>query len=768
MSENPKPGHVTDLQKHAVEPQEYTDQPVQYVTAGARRPRKLGAHLRGAGLDVVVSAPRATAVDLCLIDEVGGKFVETRLRLRGPNRGNYHGFIPGVRPGQRYGYRVHGPWSPNYGQRFNPAKLLLDPYARAIGKCPELSPALYPHRVDEDLEPVSGLRDPDPIDSLPVAAHGVILDPEAEAKRCDELPRPKKPRVPSHRAVIYEAHVKGLTASLPGVPRHLRGTYAGMAHPAVINHLRRIGVTTLELLPIHAVMPEPFLDGKGLSNYWGYNTLSYFAPEPSYATQEAQKKGPQAVIDELKDAIDELHRNHIEVLIDVVYNHTCEGGTEGPSLSWRGLDAQGYYVHDTHLPEAMIDYTGCGNSLDFRRTEVVRMALDSLRYWVTEIGVDGFRFDLMVTLGRNGPKFTNRHPLLIALATDPLLSQTKLIAEPWDLGPDGWRTGQFPFPIHEWNDRYRNTVRTFWVSDAGALERGWSGHDMRDLATRLAGSADLFGHGEFPGGRGPLASVNFITAHDGFTMRDLVSYDEKHNEANLEDNRDGSNDNRSWNHGHEGEVDLETHEGRKIHENRLKTIRNLMATLLFSAGTPMITAGDEFGRTQGGNNNAYCQDNEISWIDWSLEPWQNDLLATFAFLSRMRKAQPALRPIRFADGSPSHPDDRLADLAWFGPDGGALHPHQWHDPHQRVLQMLRSGGSDGLDTLLVFNGSNSEQRITLPAGRCCGFKLLWDSSWPRPQSPDRESNGPLPATAQLAPLSLQLYLSEFDAEGHAQ
>ncbi|WP_226921487.1 glycogen debranching protein GlgX [Georgenia subflava] len=740
------------------EPEHYADVPTRRAPARATNRRRLGVHLVGDGVDVAVHASRAERVDLCLIDVAAdGSLSERRFRLRGPVHGVWHGHVPGVRAGQRYGFRVHGHWDPAVGLRHNPAKLVLDPYARALAGATALVPAIYGHVVDDDLAPVDGVLHPDPVDSAPFVSHGVVVDDTFDGA----VP---SPRVPWSDTVLYEAHVRGLTMRLPGLPPSLRGTYAGMAHPVTIAHLKKLGVTTVELLPIHASLPEPFLVEKGLTNYWGYNTLGFFAPEPGYATRAAQVAGPQAVLAEVKGMVALLHAAGLEVVLDVVYNHTCEAGDLGPTLSLRGLDNTGYYLHDGSSPARLADVTGTGNSLDFRRTRVVQLALDSLRYWVSEVGVDGFRFDLAVTLGRNGAEFSPYHPFLVAMATDPVLAQTKLIAEPWDLGPGGWRTGQFPAPMGDWNDRFRNTVRTFWLADAGAAAKGQPGRDLRDLATRLSGSADLFGHGEVPGGRGPLASVNFVTAHDGFTLADLVAYEHKHNEANLEGNRDGSDDNRSWNHGVEGPVQRDS-VAAEIVPVRRRSMRNLLGTLLLSAGTPMLTAGDEMGRSQGGNNNAYCQDNEISWLDWRTTGWHGDMLSTTSYLLRLRREHPVLRPTRFASGRPADGDE-VADLAWFDAGGDAMSAQRWHDPHNRVLQMLRSGlhCGDG-DALVVLNGSLDQQEVTLARGRGADFELVWDSSWERPDHSLEDETDPMSLVAspgesvEMESLSMRLYLT---------
>ena len=704
-------------------------QPAARAASDASDRIRLGATLTGDGADFALAAPHATAVDLCLIetDAAGGIVSERRIGLRGPRLGIWDAHVPGVRAGQRYGYRVHGPWNPSEGLLFNPRKLLLDPYARALDGKPTLGPELYAHAVDDDLSPAFVPFVPSELDSAGRVALGVVTG--------EQFTVVPGPRVPYGRTVIYETHVKGLTHDMPGVPPELRGTYAGVAHPATIEHLRSLGVTTIELLPIHAAFSETFLLKRGLTNYWGYSTLSYFAPEPAYATAAAQAAGPQAVLDEVRGMVSLLHEAGLEVIMDVVYNHTCESGADGPSLSLRGLDNLEYYLHAPHRPAQYIDVTGTGNTVDFRSTRAVQLALDSLRYWAGDVGIDGFRFDLAVALGRNAAEFHARHPLLIGMATDPILGGVKLIAEPWDIGPGGWRTGEFPLPFHDWNDRYRGTVRSFWLRDASEMSKGRPGSDLRDLATRLSGSADTFGYGECPGGRGPLGSVNFVTAHDGFTLRDLVSYDYKHNLANGEDNRDGTDDNRSWNHGFEGPL-REGMDGGPIEMLRRRSSRNILATLFVSAGMPMLLGGDEMGRTQDGNNNSYCQDSPISWYDWDLAPWQCDLLATARFLVRLRESHPVLRPEAFATGAAPR-GDTLPDLSWFRADGVPMDSDAWHDPWTRVIQMLRNGGplADN-DLLVVINGWLDQVDVTLPDGHGTDWHLSWDSTWavPRPHT----------------------------------
>ena len=520
-------------------------------------------------------------------------------------------------------------------------------------------------------------------------------------------------------------------------------------------------------MPIQAFASEPHLIHRGLDNYWGYNTLAFFAPEPRLASAAAREAGPEAVLAEVKGMVSLLHQAGLEVLLDVVYNHTCEGGTDGPQLSWRGLDPTVYYLHDGATPARFADLTGCGNTLDFRRPRVIQMALDSLRYWAEQVGVDGFRFDLAVTLGRDDAGFTPQHPFLVALQTDPVLSGLKLVAEPWDLGPGGWRTGEFPEPIAEWNDRFRDAAREFWLADPGAAAHGRTGHGVRELATRLAGSVDLFGHSDPPLMRGPGASVNYVTAHDGFTLADLVSYDHKHNEANGEGNRDGSDANRSWSHGIEGPV-RDPAVGVEILPLRRRSMRNLLGTLLLAAGTPMITAGDEIARTQRGNNNAYCQDNEISWLDWDVDSDRANLLATTRHLLRLRREHPALRTDRFFVGGP-HPgpaagDDR-PDLDWRTADGKALSHALWHDPGMRALQMIRTApGAPGV--LLVINGALDPVEMVLPdLPDDAVWHLAWDSVAEHPDAVGLnggngdEQERPPGSAVLVEPLSMRVYIA---------
>ncbi|MDM7832381.1 glycogen debranching protein GlgX [Cellulomonas edaphi] len=717
-----------------------------------RRPFPLGVHVTDDGIEVAVLATHAQAVDLCLFDEEGN---ERRVRLDGPVQGLFTAEVPGVRAGQRYGFRAHGVWDPEAGLRHNPAKLLVDPYARGHVGAMSYGPETYGHVVADDLtgNPYGPADERDSAGHVP---YSVVVDTRDLA---GPDPAANRPWMPWDRTVIYEAHVRGLTMLNEQVPAEHRGTYAGLAHPAVVEHLLRLGVTTLELLPIHASADEPHLVAKGLSNYWGYSTLGFFAPHAAYATAAAQQAGPAAVLAEVRSAVHALHEAGIEVVLDVVYNHTTEGGLPGQHVSWRGLDSTMYYVHDGGVPAALADVTGTGNTLDFRRAPVVRMTLDSLRYWATVVGVDGFRFDLAVTLARDADGFTPSHPLLVAAAASPSLDGLKFIAEPWDVGPGGWRTGQFPLPFAEWNDRFRNATRSFWLADLARAAHGLPGHRVRDLATRLSGSVDLFGFSDPPLVRGPVASVNFVTAHDGFTLADLVSYDHKHNADNGENNRDGSDDNRSWNHGVEGPVNPDS-PAADIAPLRRRSIRNLFATLALSAGTPMITAGDEMGRTQRGNNNAYCQDNEISWMSWDLSARREDLLATARFLLALRRDHPALRSPRFYTGRPVTPGGR-PDLSWFDATGTAFDHARWHDPSIRTLQMLRATEDDVV--LLVISGSLEPVDVTLCGKPGDRWELAWDSVWEHPGEQRAAAiGGALHAAAgdvaPLEPLSMRVYL----------
>ena len=701
-------------------------------------PTRLGVHPSAGGLDVAVIARNATGVDLCVFDEAGH---ETQFALLGPTTGVWHGHIPGLGAGTRYGLRVHGPWDPDGGMFHNSRKLLLDPYGRGVEGAVDLGASVYAHCVDEDLYPDEYPMRRSPLDSAPHMPRNVVVTPS--------FPIAAKPRIPWDRTILYEVHVKGFTKNMPGVPPELRGTYAGLAHPSCVSYLLDLGVTSIELLPVHAKCDEPFLTERGLTNYWGYSTLSFFAPEPSYATAAARMRGAQAVVDEFRGMVSILHEAGIEVILDVVYNHTCEGGDSGPSLSWRGLDSDLYYRHTSSRPTQIIDVTGTGNTLNMDNPKTIQMVLDSLRYWASDMGVDGFRFDLAATLGRFATGFSPMHPLLVAMAADEVIGSAKLIAEPWDVGPGGWQTGNFPVPFSEWNDHYRGALRNFWLADVRAQASGARVSGPNDLATRLAGSRDVFdhGHGSL---RGPRASVNFITAHDGFTLADLTAYDRKHNMANLEGNRDGSNDNRSWNHGVEGTLAASaTHpnaltpftilQDTTIAGLRQRSQRNLLTTLFVSAGTPMLLGGDEFGRTQYGNNNAYCQDDPISWVDWNLAATQQESIDLVSWLIALRKAHPVLRPDCFATGRP-YGADTIPDVSWYTAWGEAMPDSAWSDPAHRTFQMLRSGVPWGdRDALVIINANLQDVTVALPRGHDLDWLVAMNTVW---DSPDDGGIGP--------------------------
>ncbi|MGO1388493.1 glycogen debranching protein GlgX [Brachybacterium alimentarium] len=658
-----------------------------------------------------VAAPRAEAVDLC----IRHGSTEHRQRLRHVDGGLHWDQVTSMVPGTRYGLRVHGPWDPGAGQFANPQRLLQDPWGRGISHSSPLLSSFFPFDVDAMLDRVEERPRCAEADNGEDAVWSVVVSDAFDWQ--EDL----RPILEWDASVLYELHVKGFTAQHPALPAEQRGTYAGLGHPAVTSYLRDLGVTGVELLPIHAAMDEPHLTRLGMTNYWGYSTMSFFAPEPSLATAAAQAAGAQAVLDEVKTMIRALHAAGLEVILDVVYNHTAEGGADGPSLSLRGLDNLEYYWTDSG---AFRDMTGTGGTLDPRSVHVMDLILGSLRYWVQELHVDGFRFDLAATLGRDDRGFRADHPLLRAIATDPVLRGVKLIAEPWDVGTGGWQTGSFPPPFAEWNDAFRDQVRAFWLSDQAVRAR--TGDEslggIRDLATRLAGSSDLLTAQDPPGLpagrslRAPWASINYLTAHDGFTLRDLTTYECKRNDANGEGGRDGTDDNRSWNHGHEGEVDPRAEDSARILELRTRTARSLLATLLLASGTPMLTAGDEFGRTQRGNNNAYCQDNEISWIDWSPTPRGRALRETVTRILTLRGKHLQLRTRHFlrpADVEQLAPDQ----VAWFGADGEGLSHEDWMDPSRHLLAMLRPaprGRTDADHLLVILSAASEDTAVRLP------------------------------------------------------
>lgn len=644
------------------------------VTGGKQIPSErvskafpLGVHEGVAGVpdvpgavNVSVYAPGLESVDIWY-ETVPGGWVSRRLDSK--SAGIHHGRAEGFTPGIRYGFWGGGEPLPAAPGEF---QLLLDPYGRGID-------------TKQDAEGR-------PLYFSVATKSGFDWDGDGQL------------HTPWRDSVIYEAHVRGQTMLNPALPEELRGTYAGMGHPATIQYLLDLGITAVELLPVHFHIDELHLRELGLTNYWGYNTLGYFAPHTGYATAIAQAAGPQAVQDEFKAMVKALHAAGLEVILDVVYNHTAEGGPNEPALCWRGLGEKVYYRHDAE--GRYLDNTGCGNTLDFSEPRVVQMTLDSLRHWVREYHVDGFRFDLAPTMARDEQnRFDRRHPLLVALAADPVMQDIKLIAEPWDLGPDGWQTGNFPPGWADWNDHFRDTVRDFWLEDQAALAAGKPAGSLARLGGALSGSADLFARSD----RTPLSSVNLVTGHDGFTMADLTAYDHKHNYANGEDNRDGSNHNRSWNHGCEGPAD-----DPQIQEHRAQTARNLMATLLFSLGVPMITAGDEVGRSQHGNNNTYCQDNETAWFPWDHGNDARRMFEATARLLRLRREFLARQPYAFPD------DARAAQLLWFSADGEPMSDAAWHDPSCRVLQLLLGSERGERVGLVVINGQTEPVDVVLP------------------------------------------------------
>ena len=660
------------------------------------QPFPLGATPDGAGTNFSVWS-RGHAVELCLFDPAGA---ETRVALQEETHHIWHGYLPGVVLGQRYGYRVAGPYAPARGQLFNPHKLLLDPYTRAVDGTLTLHEALF--------QPADAPRDDR--DSAAYVPRSVVVDDDFD------WGGDRPPRVPWADTVIYEMNVRGFTAGHPEVPETLRGTYAGLAHPAAIEHLTGLGVTAVELLPVHQFVSEPALTRRGLANYWGYNTLGYFAPHAGYAA--AGSGGGQ--VREFKEMVAALHAAGLEVILDVVFNHTAEGRPDnGPTLSWRGLDNGGYYRLRGDDPARYTDYSGCGNTLDLRQPQVRRMVTDSLRYWVADMHVDGFRFDLTCALTRSTDEVDFGSAFLAVIDADPVLSPVKLIAEPWDLGPGGYQAGRFPPPWAEWNDRYRDAIRGFW---SGAST------GVRELGSRLAGSSDVYAGA----GRRPYASVNYVTAHDGFTLHDLVTYQQKRNTGNGEDNRDGTDDNRSWNCGTEGET-----ADPAVNALRGKQVRNLLITLLLSVGVPMLTAGDELRRTQHGNNNAYCHDDELVWLDWKLDDEARALLAFVKRLLALRAASPVFRPGAFLSGRAV---DGVKDLAWFGADGAEMIDADWNSPTARALGMYLDGrsipGRGGRGErivdhsyLVLFHAGDSGIDFCLPAAPwATGYDLVLDTS----------------------------------------
>lgn len=660
----------------------------------AGTPFPQGATFDGKGTNFAIFSESADAVELCLFDRPEDKQESRRIRLRERTHGVWHGYVPGLRPGQLYGYRVYGPYRPEEGLRYNPNKLLLDPYTRAVGRDVTWDDALFGYTIGHPDGDLSF----DERDSAPFCPLGVVIDNRFNWER------EKRLNTPWSETVIYEAHVRGLTQTHPDVPPELRGTYAGLCTPPIIEHLKKLGVTAIELMPIHYFLHDRVLLERGLRNYWGYNTLGFLAPHPEYA---ASRGRPSETVAEFRNMVHTLHRAGIEVILDVVYNHTAEGNEQGPTLSFRGIDNGAYYRQVPGNERYYMDFTGCGNTLNMVHPHSLRLLMDSLRYWVTEMHVDGFRFDLAAALARGLFDVNQLSAFFDTIYQDPTLSGIKLIAEPWDVGAGGYQVGRFPINWTEWNGRYRDSVRKFWRGDMGM---------HNEIATRLSGSADLYEHS----GRKPSASINFVTAHDGFTLHDLVSYNEKHNEQNGEDNNDGANDNESFNCGVEGPSD-DPH----VKALRERQRRNFLTTLFVSQGVPMLCAGDEIARTQGGNNNAYCQDNEISWVNWDLSDEQKDLLEFTARVIALRKAHPNFRRRSFFEADPATgaPTD---SLRWVRADGQAMSDEDWLDGGwMRTLGLLLFGAAPEIrnrrgsrarddDFFVLLNAHSEEVPFALP------------------------------------------------------
>ena len=694
----------------------------------------LGASYDGAGVNFALFSQVAEKVELCLFDEDDH---ETRVEMTEQNSYVWHNYIPGLQPGQRYGYRVYGPYNPAQGQRCNPSKLLLDPYAKAIEGNIDDDPSLFSYDM-------SNPGDINAINTQDSAAHtmkSVVVNPYFD------WGSDQHPGISYHDSVIYEAHVRGMTNLNQDVPPDIRGTYAGLAYPSVIDYLKKLGVTALELMPIHQFVNDSFLQQKGLSNYWGYNTIGFFAPHNAYSS--VGERGQQ--VNEFKSMVKAYHRAGMEVILDVVYNHTAEGNHMGPTLSFKGIDNQAYYRLVDNDPYHYFDTTGTGNSLLMRSPHALQLITDSLRYWVTEMHVDGFRFDLAATLARQFQEVDKLSAFFDIVEQDPVISRVKLIAEPWDLGSGGYQVGGFPSSWSEWNGRYRDCVRDFWRSQPSTLP---------EFASRLMGSSDLYE----VNGRRPVASVNFITAHDGFTLNDLVSYNEKHNDANGEGNRDGESNNRSWNCGVEGETTI-----RDVNELRQRQMRNMFSTLLFSQGIPMICGGDEVARTQQGNNNAYCQDNEISWTHWDLDDDRKDLLAFVSKLIHLRLEHPVLHRRRFFTGRTSGDDpDAIPQIEWFDHTGSIMDMNDWQNTHAFSMMVYLNGadipemdyyGNATVDNdfILIFNAHYEPIQFTLPdESYGSRWKLVVDTH--NPDGPELNYEAGFAITAQSR--SFMLLMSE--------
>jgi glycogen operon protein len=685
------------------------------------QPFPLGATFDGAGTNFALFSEVAERVDLCLFDDDGA---ETCVELREVDAFVWHGYLPNVSPGQRYGYRVHGPYDPARGHRCNPAKLLLDPYAKAVDGDIDWDESLFPYRFADPEQRNDA-------DSAPHMVKSVVVSPYFD------WDNDRPPRTPYADSVIYETHVRGLTKLHPAVPEELRGTYAGLAHPAVIEHLTGLGVTAVELMPVHQFVQDHSLAERGLRNYWGYNTIGFLAPHHAYSSSGT--RGQQ--VQEFKSMVKALHEAGVEVILDVVYNHTAEGNHLGPVLSFRGIDNAAYYRLVEDDPRYYMDYTGTGNSLYVRHPQVLQLIMDSLRYWVTEMHVDGFRFDLAATLAREFFDVDRLSAFFDLVQQDPVVSRVKLIAEPWDVGEGGYQVGNFPALWTEWNGTYRDTVRDYWRGEPATLA---------EFASRLTGSSDLYESD----GRRPYASVNFVTAHDGFTLDDLVSYNDKHNEANGENNNDGESHNRSWNHGVEGPTD--DHDVVALRERQK---RNFLTTLFLSQGIPMLLGGDEVGRTQGGNNNGYAQDNEISWYDWERARHHDVLLDFVRRLSALRHEHPVFRRRRFFQGRPLRGSD-VADIGWFTPDGALMSDEDWESGFAKSLMVYLNGeaipepdarGERIVDDsfFLLFNAHYEPLAFTLPEGEYGdSFEVVVDTASPVPGVEERRAKPGTPVDVE--------------------
>ena len=672
------------------------------IWPGSRAP--LGATFDGSGTNFALYSAVATKVELCLFDREGN---ENRIELTEVDNDVWHCYLPGIAPGHQYGYRVYGPYDPANGHRCDPSKLLLDPYAKAISGTVKNDPSLFSY----DFADPTQRNEEDSADST---MRSVVVSPFFD------WGRDRPPAHPYNETIIYEAHVKGFTKLHPDIPKELQGTYLGLAHPAAIKHLTDLGVTAIELMPVHQFVNDTSLQDKGLSNYWGYNTIGFFAPHNGYATYG--QNGHQ--VNEFKTMVKNLHEAGIEVILDVVYNHTAEGNHMGPTLSFRGIDNASYYRLVDGDQAHYFDTTGTGNSLLMRSHAVLQLIMDSLRYWVTEMHVDGFRFDLASTLARQFHEVDKLSTFFELIAQDPVLSGVKLIAEPWDVGDGGYNVGEFPALWSEWNGKYRDTMRDFWRGEPSTLG---------EFAARISGSADLYQHS----GRAPMASINFITAHDGFTLNDLVSYNNKHNEANGEGNADGESNNRSWNCGEEGPS-----EDPEVLSLRSRQIKNFLTTMFFSQGVPMICHGDEMGRTQAGNNNVYCQDNELSWVNWNLNATQQDLLHFTRKVIKLRKDHPVLRRRRFFYGDAAHGgESKLQEIGWLRPSGEHIRDEDWTAWYARSLMVYVNGhaisepnlhGEKIVDKsfLLLVNASEEDIEFTIPTeptGSSKAWKVVIDT-----------------------------------------